>query len=123
MCIKRNAFGDEGMVVIAIILNRINGLQTIESCEGHKECGFIFFEYGEWKEIGGLVFEIIAPPLLKTLGEDVHISVDIFNIDTPRAELRFRIEAKKIVTSILNEVLNLRKSRYFYDKYRIRFRN
>ena len=51
-----------------------------------------FFEYRGWKEIGELVFEIIAPLLLKTVGEDVYISVDIFNAETPQAELRFRIE-------------------------------
>jgi hypothetical protein len=49
ICIKVNAFVDEGIGELVTVLNKIEGLQTIQSCQDNEEFGYVFFEYGGWQ--------------------------------------------------------------------------
>ncbi len=53
--VKVNAPVDEGIAPLVEALSSIDGLITIESCQGGKEEAFVDFLYGEtWQELGAV---------------------------------------------------------------------
>jgi len=105
--IKVNAPVDEGVAEIVAILNTIDGLETLQSCQGEPgECeGYVYFSCGDWKSVSRLVFERIGPVLKGRLDEDATLVVHATNADEPMAKLSFRAEASDMVVSALKEVL------------------
>ena len=121
--VKVNAPVDSGLAELVTVLNLIDGLQTIESCQGHREYGFIYFEYGNWRQLGWLIFERLFPFLWKIVGPDISISMSTCALNTPRAEMRFRVEAIGKITSALKKSIKRRRFQYSYGKYRIKPHN
>ena len=121
--VKVNAPVDSSLAKLVTVLNLIDGLQTIESCQGYREYGFIYFEYGNWKQLGWLIFERLFPFLWKSVGPDISISMSTCALNNPRAEMRFRVEAVRKITSALKKSIKHRKSQYSYGKYHIKPHN
>jgi hypothetical protein len=106
--VKANVPVDRGIANVVSILNRIDGLRTLDSCEGiaGKKPAHVYFNYGDWKQLGELMFGEIGPRLWSRFGSDAIVSLEIFNESEPMGKLSFDKEATDVVASILNESLN-----------------
>jgi hypothetical protein len=105
--IKVNAPVDRGIAQIVSILNRLDGLRTLDSCEGipSQTPAHIYFNYGDWRKIGALMFERIGPALWGRLGSDAVVSLEIFNASEPMGKLSFDKEATNMVASLLDQLI------------------
>lgn len=105
--IKVNTEVDCGLAEAIATLNRIDGLQTLQSCQGEpgERAAYIYFSFGEWRNLCHLVFDQIAPRLKSRLGEEVQLEV-IAAEGSPFAKMSFSAEAIQQVTSALKEVVS-----------------
>ena len=57
--IKVNAPIDEGVADIVETLNRVEGLETLQSCQGYpgEQDGYVYFSFGNWKDYAVLYSE------------------------------------------------------------------
>ena len=55
--VKVNAWVDEGIADLVSALSEIEGLVTLESCQGDKDGNdaFVVFRYGDWQQCGELL--------------------------------------------------------------------
>ena len=91
--VKVNAPVDEGIAEVVSILSEVEGLQTVESCQGSPSrnhldqdvLGYVFFCLGDWRTISEFAFGTIAPALEGVDG--AMITVKIFGGGDPMAEL------------------------------------
>lgn len=104
--IKVNAPIDQGIAPVVALLNEIEGLQTLDSCEGtHGEKpAHVYFYYGDWKCIGRFVFESLGPLLALEAGSVGSVSVEVFNGSLPMGKLTFEAEATDVVASVLQRL-------------------
>jgi hypothetical protein len=104
--IKVNAPIDERIAELVATLNRVEGLETLQSCQGEpgEQRGYVYFSFGEWQNLCRFVFEDIAPRLKDYLGEDVKLEVVVG--ERPMARMSFSAEAVPTVTSALKEVVS-----------------
>ncbi len=108
--VKVNVEVDTGIADLVAMLNRIEGLETIASCQGRpgdKEWAYVYFYYGSWQQISRLAFEDIAAVIEGIDG--VKISISVFNGSNPMGKLSMRAEALPTVTSALAEDLQCNK--------------
>jgi len=105
--VKVNAPVDRGIARTVSILNRLNGLHTIDSCEGiaGSKSAHVYFNYGDWRQIGQLMFETIGPAIWGRFGNDAVVSLEIFNESEPMGKLSFDKEATNVVASLLDQVI------------------
>ena len=105
--IKVNTPVDVGVAELVSILNSVDGLETLQSCQGDpgKKDGYVYFAYGDWQKMCELVFRKIGPTLKSKLDEDATLTVEATSADAAMAKLSFRAEATDIVVSALKEAL------------------
>jgi hypothetical protein len=103
--IKVNAPVDAGIAEIVALLNSVDGLETLQSCQGDsgQRDGYVYFSFGEWQNLCRFVFDSIAPKLHTHLGEDVKL--EVIAADRPMAKMSFSAEAIPEVTSALKEIV------------------
>ena len=106
--VKVNAEVDVGLAEAVGLLNRVDGLQTLQSCQGEpgQREAYIYFSFGEWDNLCRFVFTQIAPCLKDCLGEDVRLEV-VAGDDSAFAKMSFSAEAIPQVTSALKEVVKV----------------
>ena len=103
--VKVNANVDAGIAEIVSLLSEINGLQTLQSCQGDGDRpAYVYLYYDDWQQIGSFMFEGLAPKLERA-GEDVTVSVEIFNGSEPMGKIQFARETTKHVASAIREYL------------------
>lgn len=104
--VKVNAPIDERIAELVASLNRIEGLETLQSCQGEpgERQGYVYFSFGEWQNLCRFVFDSIAPRLTQYLGEDVKL--EIIAAERPMAKMSFSAEAIPHLTSALKEVVS-----------------
>jgi hypothetical protein len=105
--VKVNAQVDASLSGIVLLLNSIDGLETLQSCQGEpgREKAYVYFAFGEWQNLCGFVFDKIAPSLRPFLGED--ITLEVLAADgKPFAKISFSAEAIPQVASALKEVVS-----------------
>jgi len=109
--VKVNAEVDAGIAVVVSTLNELDGLQTIESCEGErgKKPAYIYFWFGDWENISKLMFCEVAASL-SGIDSDFRISVEVFNGSRPTGKIEFSAEAAGIVASALKKVVKSDRS-------------
>jgi hypothetical protein len=63
--VKVNAFVDEGVASLVEALSGIDGLVTLESCQGDQgvKDAFVIFRLGTWRAVGQFLFERFLPSL------------------------------------------------------------
>lgn len=99
--VKVNATVDQGVAEIVLLLSRVEGLQTVDSCQGEGDrLGHVYFYYGDWQAVSALLFGTLAPQLAH-IGEDVRLSVEIFNGSGPMAALRFHPASASAIAAAL----------------------
>ena len=105
--IKVNVPVDAGVAEIVSLLNSVDGLETLQSCQGdpQKKDGYVYFACGDWQRLCELVFQRIGPTLKKRTDEDAKLIVEATSAEFPMAKLSFRAEATDMVISALKEVL------------------
>lgn len=90
--IKVNAKVDRGISNIVALLNEIDGLITLDSCEGKNKWSYVYFRYGTYQTICKLLFGRLAPALIKKYGEDVVLSAEVSSDLEPIGKIAFRKE-------------------------------
>lgn len=106
--IKVNAPVDEGVAEIVSVLNSVDGLETLQSCQGdpgEKE-GYVYFACGTWEEVCRFVFQKLGSKFKKRVDDEATLIVEATGADFPMAKLSFRAEATSMVVSALKEVLS-----------------
>ena len=108
--VKVNASVDRGIAPVVALLNEIDGLQTLDSCQGTpgEKPAHVYFHYGDWKCIGHFVFEVLAPKLALEASDIGTASVEVFNGSIPMGKLSFEPEATEVVASVLNVIVHER---------------
>ena len=105
--IKVNAPVDAGVAELVSILNSVDGLETLQSCQGDPggRQGYVYFTRGDWQKMCQFVFQEIGPILKDKADEDATLIVEATSADAPMARLSFKAEATGIVVSALKEAL------------------
>jgi len=105
--VKVNAPVDAGVAEIVSVLNSVDGLETLQSCQGDAggNSGYVYFACGDWQKMCEFVFQRIGPKLKNKLDDDATLTVEATSADFPMAKLSFKAEATDIVVSALKEAL------------------
>jgi len=105
--IKVNAPVDAGIAELVSVLNSVEGLETLQSCQGDAggREAYVYFACGDWRRMCEFVFHIIGPKLKNRADEDVTLTVEATSADSPMAKLSFKAEATGVVVSALKEAL------------------
>jgi hypothetical protein len=105
--VKVNAPVDAGVAEIVAVLNTVDGLETLQSCQGDagERNGCVYFSCGDSREMCEFVFQKIGPILKHMVDDDVKLTVEATSANAPMANLSFKVEAAGIVVSALKEVL------------------
>ena len=104
--VKVNAKVDEKISNIITLLNTVENLFTLDSCEGYKGRAYVYFRYGNYKTICKFLFGELAPKLIKQYGEDIALSVEIANDLEPIGKISFRKELTNKLYSTLQIEIN-----------------
>lgn len=106
--VKVNAPVDLKIAELVSVLNGVEGLETLQSCQGSdgKRDGYVYFSYGDWHTLCEFVFEKIGPKLIHAADDDTSISVEANSADSPMAKLSFRADAIGVIVSALKEALS-----------------
>jgi len=106
--VKVNAQTDKAVAEVVSLLNSVNGLETLQSCQGDPggRDGYVYFFYGGWADLCRLVFAEIGPTLKGEFGEDVALTVEATDAALPIAKLRFKAEITDGLISALKRVLH-----------------
>jgi hypothetical protein len=105
--VKVNAPVDAGVAEIVSVLNSVEGLETLQSCQGEpgQKNGYVYFARGDWRNVCEFVFQKIGPTLKTKVDDDAVLTVEATSADFPTAKLSFKAEATAIVVSALKEAL------------------
>jgi hypothetical protein len=105
--VKVNAPVDSGVAELVSVLNSVNGLETLQSCQGDAggRDGYVYFSCGGWHNLCEFVFQKIGPRLKSRVDEDATLTVEVTSADCPIAKLSFKAEATDVIVSALKEVL------------------
>jgi hypothetical protein len=106
--VKVNATVDAGVAELVELLNRVDGLETLQSCQGDagKHDGYVYFSCGNWNTVCEFVFDRIGPSLKESADEDVTLTVEATSADCPMAKLCFKAEAIPTIVSALKRVIS-----------------
>jgi hypothetical protein len=105
--VKVNAPVDAGVAEIVAVLNSVDGLETLQSCQGDAggKSGYVYFACGDWQKMCQFVFQKIGPTLKSKADEDAKLTVEATSAEAPMAKLSFKAEATDTVVSALKEAL------------------
>lgn len=108
--VKVNAQVDKRIAPVIAKLNAIEGLQTLDSCQGvpGSKPAHVYFYYGEWQTISRFMFEVLGPRLALEIGDTGTASVEVFNGSQPMGKLVFDTEATNQVASVLDQLVHER---------------
>lgn len=105
--VKVNAPVDSKIADIVSLLNSVDGLETLDSCQGDpgEREAYIYFSYGDWHNLSAFVFERLRPEL-RSLADDARVRLEAsMDCEVPLARLSFRAEATEAVASALKVAL------------------
>lgn len=104
--VKVNAWVDEGIADLVSALSEIDGLQTIESCQGEPAArnAFVIFRLGDWKDCGEFLFERILAAMGDDLRADVSLSLVGYDLGNCLGRISLPPEAVAQVASVVRSV-------------------
>lgn len=105
--VKVNAPVDAGVAEVVSVLNSVEGLLTLSSCQGEagERDAYVYFLIGDWQTLCQFVFERVGPSLKQKFGESVQAIVEAEDADRPIAKLTFRAEVIEPLASALKDIL------------------
>ena len=110
--VKVNALVDEGIAEVVVLLNEVDGLQTVESCQGgspanpdEERPAYVFFLFKDWETISRFAFDVVSPAVAE-LDADTTVMVEAFNGSEPMGRIQIRPPAAiPIVAAALREAI------------------
>ena len=102
--VKVNAPVDEGIAVVVVALNQIDGVVTLDSCQrGATGEAYVYFTYGnDWYELGTLLERLAAQLRTLNLCCGFSLSLEWFGSnDQPRARLVLRPEYAADIATVI----------------------
>jgi hypothetical protein len=105
--VKVNAWVDEGIADLVSALSEINGLVTLESCQGDTggRPAFVIFQYGGWRDAGELLYDKLLPALSADLRSDVSLDLRAYDTEIAHGTISISPGAIPKVAAILRELL------------------
>lgn len=84
--VKVNAWVDEGIADLVSALSQLEGLVTLESCQGTPGTNdaFVVFRYGDWHQCGALLFGRLLQAMSPDLRAVVSLRLEAYDVDTAR---------------------------------------
>ena len=78
VAVKVNAFVDEGIAELVVALSNIEGLVTLESCQGDpgEADAFVLFRHGDWRQSGEVLFELLMPKIPTEIRDQVSLRLE-----------------------------------------------
>ncbi len=107
---KVNAPVDAGVRGVVAALSRFPSLETVESCEDAGHGGrWVCFRHGAywdhpWRELAEFVLGYLAPGLVREVGDDASIRIQVTGSGTVFGELSVRTDAAKGVEKALSRL-------------------
>lgn len=82
--VKVNAWVDEGIADLVSALSEIEGLITLESCQGDEgeRDAFLIFRYGDWQQCGHFLFGRLLPAMSPDMRAAVSLKLQAYDTDT-----------------------------------------
>ncbi len=116
--VKRNVQVDEGIAELVTALNTVEGLETIESCQGWPGGNWaaVYFYYGDWKKIRRFLFDEISPALKNI--EHKSVTAELRGRSDPMGTIAMAAEILPDVTAALKLMLSRRKNKFSRDTER-----
>lgn len=104
--VKVNALVDEGIAPLVLALSEIDGLQTLESCQGElgQRNGYVYFRLGGWQDIGGFLFERLLPIMNDDLRSHVSIAIQAYDTDYAMAKISVENAAIPLLTDCVKKL-------------------
>lgn len=104
--IKVNAPVDEGIGPLVSALSKIDGLETIESCQGipENQKAFVLFRFGEWQQCGKFLFDCLLPMIPDDLRAAVCLSLRAYAGDIALASVEVDASAIAALTECVSHV-------------------
>ncbi len=80
VAVKVNALVDEGIAELVAALSEIDGLATLESCQGEpgEADAFVLFRHSNWRQSGAMLFEELMPALGDVMRNHVSLRLEAF---------------------------------------------
>jgi hypothetical protein len=105
--VKVNAWVDEGIADLVSALSEIEGLITLESCQGDTGTrdAFVSFRYGDWQKCGELLFGRVLPRMSPDLRADVSLRLQAHDTDTALGRITLEPSAVPVFTRCVRELL------------------
>jgi len=92
--VKVNAPVDQGIAPLITALSEIDGLETIESCQGEPGGrAFVIFRFGEWRRCGEFLFDHLMAEMPADLRSEVKLTLDAYDTDNCLGEISLSPEA------------------------------
>jgi hypothetical protein len=103
---------DENIKNIILILNKFNGLETIESCQGDENNpAWLCFKYKYWQHpyqnLVDFVFGFLGPYLIERVGDSIIINIYATSSGSFLAELGIRPGTIKMVELAMEDAFQL----------------
>lgn len=82
-----NAPVDEGIAPLVMALSEIDGVVTMESCQGHEgqRDAFVVFHMDGWRDCGEFLFERLLTAMSADLRSDVSLRLEAYDTQFARA--------------------------------------
>ena len=82
--VKVNAWVDEGIADLVSALCQIEGLITLESCQGDpgESNAFVIFRYGDWRQCAEFLFGDLLPAMSPDVRAAVSLRLQAYDTDT-----------------------------------------
>ena len=105
--VKVNAWVDEGIADLVSALSEIEGLATLESCQGDigSRDAFVIFRYGNWQKCGELLFGRMLPRMSPDLRADVSLRLQAHDTDTALGRITLEPSVVPLFTRCVREML------------------
>ncbi len=109
--IKRNVQVDEGIAELVTALNTVEGLETIDSCQGWPGGNWaaVHFYYGDWKKIRRFLFKETSLALKNI--EHKSVTAEIWGRSDPMGTVAMAAEVLPDVTVALKLMIGRRNNK------------
>ena len=106
VAVKVNAFVDEGIAPLVSALSEIEGLVTLESCQGDpaERDAYVIFAMPTWRCIGIFLFDLLLPALSPDLRAVVSLQIQAYDDDVARGSITIDPQAVKALSEIVQSL-------------------
>jgi hypothetical protein len=106
--VKVNASVDEGIAELVVALSEIDGLETLESCQGHdgERDAFVVFSMPDWRTCGEFLFNLLLPGLGDRLRLQVSLRMEAYDTEVVRGWITLNPDVIGIMTECVRHLVS-----------------